>query len=126
MAHENPAAVANAYYQAMGRKDLSGVARCLHPEIQFKAPLATLSGKEAVVEAAGRLFGLFQTLTTRAVLGSDSQAMVAYDLHCPAPIGVCRAAALMHFKEGLIFQLELFFDARPFDALQNISFVKPS
>jgi hypothetical protein len=30
------------------------------------------------------------------------------------PIGVCRAAALMTFKDGLIVRNELFFDASPF------------
>jgi hypothetical protein len=30
------------------------------------------------------------------------------------PIGVCRAAALMTFKDGLIVRNEIFFDPRPF------------
>jgi hypothetical protein len=41
--------------------------------------------------------------------------MLTYDMDFIAPVGVCRAAALMTFKDGLIIRNEIFFDARPFD-----------
>ena len=49
-----------------------------------------------------------------AKFGSEDQAMLTYDMDFAEPIGVCRAAALMTFKDGLIARSELFFDARPF------------
>ncbi len=54
----------------------------------------------------------FNTLTIRAKFGSQDQAMLAYDINCP--IGICRAAALVQFENGLIVSIELFYDARPF------------
>ena len=40
--------------------------------------------------------------------------MLTYDMNFAEPIGVCRAAALMTFKDGLIMRNEIFFEARPF------------
>jgi hypothetical protein len=40
--------------------------------------------------------------------------MLTYDMDFGEPIGVCRTAALLTFRDGLIARNELFFDARPF------------
>jgi len=40
---------------------------------------------------------------------------VDYNMDFGEPIGVCRVAALMTFKDGLIVRNELFFDTRPFE-----------
>jgi hypothetical protein len=41
--------------------------------------------------------------------------MLTYDAEFGEPIGICRTAVLMTFKDQLIERLELFFDARPFE-----------
>ncbi len=47
------------------------------------------------------------------------------DVHFKGPmqelngIGVCRTAELVRFQDGLIRDIELFFDARPFEAMQR-------
>jgi hypothetical protein len=48
--------------------------------------------------------------------GSEDQAMVNYDVDFGDPFGVVRTAALITRKENLIARIELFFDARPFEA----------
>lgn len=106
---------AEAYYKAMNDKDLAGVARHLHPEVRFVGPMADLVGKEAVLEAAKRFVTLIKSLRVRAKFGSDDTAMLAYDVDFGEPIGICRTAVLMTFKEGLIASIELFYDARPFE-----------
>jgi hypothetical protein len=40
--------------------------------------------------------------------------MLSYDMEFAAPIGVCRAAALMRFADGQIVHNEILFDPRPF------------
>ena len=107
--------IAESYYKAMGNKDLEGIAKYLHPDVQFIAPLAKMTEKDAVLEAAKKFFSLFNTLEIRAKFGSADQAMLVYDLNCPAPIGIFRAAALMTLKDDLIVRIELFFDTRPFE-----------
>ena len=108
-------ASAEAYYQAMNDKDLAGVATHLHPDVRFMAPLAELTGKEAVLEAAKRFVNLTKSLRVRAKFGSDDKAMLTYDVDFGEPIGICRTAALMTFQDSLIVRIELFYDARPFE-----------
>jgi ketosteroid isomerase-like protein len=114
-ATERNVASAEAYYQAMHNKDLAGVARHLHPDVRFLGPLADLTGKEAVLEAAKRFVSLTKSLKVRAKFGSDNTAMLAYDVDFGEPIGICRSAVMMTFNDGLITRIELFYDARPFE-----------
>jgi len=112
---ERNVTTAEAYYEAMNDKDLAGVARHLHPDVRFVGPMADLVGKEAVLEAAKRFVTLIKSLRVRAKFGSDDTAMLAYDVDFGEPIGICRTAVLMTFKDGLIASIELFYDARPFE-----------
>ena len=103
-----------AYYKAMADKDLPAMAQHLHPEVRLVTPMEELTGKEAVLDAAKRLLNLIKSIKVHAKFGSEDQAMLTYDMDVGEPIGVCRAAALMTFKDGLIVRNELYFDASPF------------
>ena len=106
--------VARSYYDAMGRKDLPEIEKYLHPDVHFKAPLAQTKGKEALLESIEKFFSLFHSSTIHAKFGDEDSAMVVYDLDCPQPIGLFRSVALLRFQDGLIVDVELFYDARPF------------
>jgi len=108
-----------AYLDAWSRKDIDGIAALLHPQVHFKGPMQELNGREAVVEATRRIFPLLERLKVRARFISGDRAMFAYDFVCREPVGVCRTAELVLFENGLIRDTELFFDARPFEALQR-------
>jgi hypothetical protein len=112
---EKNVASAVAYYKAMADKDLTSMARHLHPDVRLVTPMEELTGKEAVLEAAKRLLPLINSIKVHAKFGSEDQAMLTYDMEFAEPIGVTRTAALMTFKDGLITRNEIFFDARPFD-----------
>lgn len=112
---ERNVASAEAYYKAMNERDLAGVAAHLHPDVRFIGPLADLTGKEAVLEAAKGFATLSKSLRVRAKFGSDDTVMLAYDVDFGEPIGICRTAVLMKFNDALIARLELFYDARPFE-----------
>lgn len=112
--HNKNIAIARAYYTAMGAKDLAGLAPYLHADVTFTTPLATLTGKDAVLKAAGHFMAVFNKLTIRTVFGSETQAMLVYDFEFPAPIGNLPAAVLMDIQDGLITTFQLFYDARPF------------
>ena len=108
-------ASAVAYYQAMNNKDLSTIEKYLHPDIRLISPLADITGKAAVLNSIKHFLAIFNKLTIRAQFSSGDQAMLAYDLDCPAPIGLYRGAVLLTFQEGLIIRYELFYDARPIE-----------
>ena len=111
---EKNMASAVAYYKAMADKDLTGMARHLHPDVRLVTPMEELTGKEAVLAAVKPLLNLIKSIKVHAKFGSEDQAMLTYDMEFAEPIGVCRAAALMTFKDGVIVRNELFFDASPF------------
>jgi hypothetical protein len=78
-----------------------------------------LNGREAVLASSKRIFSLLERLEVRGRFVSADRAMFAYDFVCRDPIGVCRTAELVRFQDGLIRDIELFFDARPFEAMQR-------
>ena len=47
------------------------------------------------------------------------RAMFTYDFVCIDPIGLCRTAERVRIIDGLVHDIELFFDARPFEAMQR-------
>jgi hypothetical protein len=112
---EKNVASAVAYYKAMADKDLTGMARHLHPHVHLVSPLEELTGKEAVLAAVKPFVNLIKSIKVYAKFGSEEQAMLTYDMDFAEPIGVCRAAALMTFKDALIVRNELFFDSRFFN-----------
>lgn len=112
---EKNVASAVAYYQAMNNKDLSVIEKYLHPEVRLISPMADITGKDAVLSSVKNFLEVFNKLTVRAQCGNKDQVMLAYDLDCPAPIGLFRGAVLLTFQNGLIIRYELFYDARPFE-----------
>jgi len=119
-------AASAAYLDAWARKDLDGIAARLHPDVHFMAPMQELHGRDAVLASAARVFPLLERFETRAWFVSRDRAMFAYDFICREPIGVCRTAELVRFEDGRIREIELFFDARPFEAFQRAQAQRPS
>ena len=113
------AVAAGAYLDAWARKDLDGIATHLHPDVHFRAPMQELTGRDKVLGAAARVFPLLERLEKRAQFVSEEAAVFCYDFVCREPIGTSRTAEWIRFEGGLIRQIELFFDARPFEAFQR-------
>lgn len=110
----NHIAIGEAYYTAMGAKDITSLVKYIHPEIKFVGPFGESEGKEAFLKSAEGFMQAFKKLTIRTACGEGDQAMLVYDVECPSPIGNIRSAALMNFRNELICRIELFFDAHPF------------
>jgi hypothetical protein len=108
-----------SYLDAWSRKDLEGVAACIHPDVHFKAPMQELNGRDAYVEATRRVFTLLDRVDVRATFITGENAVLIYDFVCRQPIGVSSTAEMVRFRNGLIRDTQLFFDARPFEAVQK-------
>jgi ketosteroid isomerase-like protein len=106
--------LAEEFYTSMGQKNVAALEKYVHPDIQFTTPLAKLVGKKDYLEAVKKFVSLFNKLTIRAKCGSENQAIIVYDVDFPMPIGKLPSAALMTFRDGLITNIELFFDSHPF------------
>ncbi|MBP9877374.1 MAG: nuclear transport factor 2 family protein [Alphaproteobacteria bacterium] len=112
---ENYLAVVEAYYGYMLQKNFTAMGACLHPDVHFIGPLAELSGRDAVVEAAKRLSQMLADIHIRAKFATGDQIMLAYDFIFSGSIGKLRASVLMDFRDQQISKIELFYDARPFE-----------
>ncbi|ABS28585.1 nuclear transport factor 2 family protein [Anaeromyxobacter sp. Fw109-5] len=111
---EQNLAAAVAYLRGYDRKDPDEIARYLHPEVRYSTPVAQMTGKAALAEAASRFSATLNGLTVRAKFAAGEQVMLAYDVEAPEPIGVQHAAALITFRDGLIAEMQVYFDPRPF------------
>ncbi len=110
---QNSATYVEEYYKAGLKQNFTEMAKFLHPEVQFSAPLAQLNGREAVVEAAKGFFGFLKSIDFRSSFSSDNEAMLIYDAFFPEPIGRFPAALFVTFEDGLMRKMELFYDPRP-------------
>jgi hypothetical protein len=91
---EKNVASAVAYYKAMADKDLTGMARYLHPDVRLVSPMEELTGKEAVLAAVRPLVNLIKRIKVHAKFGFEDQAMLTYDMEFADAIGVTRTAVL--------------------------------
>ena len=109
--------VARRYLKAWHLKDIEGVEALLDPGVTFKGPLAATSGREAFMGAVKRMVPLLKGIDLRHMLADDEHAVAVYDFVCIDPIGACRTTELLSFNGDLIRSSEVFFDARPFEAM---------
>jgi len=110
---ESNVELAEAYYRSFAAKDVEALSRRLHPEARVITPLGESVGREAVLEAAKRLFPALRRIDVRARFGDGDQVALIYDM-----VGdpwTARTAALMTFRDGLLVRSELFLDPRPFE-----------
>ena len=110
----NNAARAEAYYNLMAEKNLEGIKKYLHPDVEFYGPLSTTKGKESVGESIGSFMKAFNSLKIRSKFGTQDQAVIIYEVDIPGISKDFPSAALLNFHDGLINRIQLFFDGSPF------------
>ncbi len=100
--------IGEAYYTALGAKNINEVEKYLHQDVQFSDPQETVNGRKSVLEAANRFMNIFHSLTIRTKLASEDQVMIVYEVMIQdKPL---KAASLLSFQDGLISKIELFYD----------------
>jgi hypothetical protein len=111
---EQNVACAKAYYHAINDKKILEIEKYLDSNIQLIGPMSSLTGKEVMLDALREYMKSLTSLTICAAFGSSDQVVIIYDVECPAPVGIVRAASFMMFKDNLISRIELLYDPRPF------------
>jgi len=112
--------VTHEYLAAWQRKDADAIAAHVHTHVHFKGPMTELQGREPFIAACKRMFPMLKEYRVRSVAATEDRAIFVYDFVCVEPIGLCRTAELITVKDGLIRDVELFFDARPFEKLASV------
>jgi SnoaL-like domain len=108
-----------SYLDAWSRKDIDAIAALVHPQVRFKAPMQELDGRDAYLTATRRVFPLLKRIDVRDQFVSADRAVLIYDFICLPPVDISRTAEMVRFQDGLVRETELFFDARPFEAMQR-------
>ena len=106
----------DAYVAACIAKDLEGIGRCLSDDVQFIGPMAEFRGRETVLQSFSKIFHVLEKQVQRGIMVEGSKALMFYDFVCAPPIGLCRTAEYDELVDGKIVRIELFYDARPFEA----------
>jgi len=110
----NPIVHAEEYYKLVGEKNVEGIKKYLYSDVEFYSPFAILKGREAVIGATSNFMNVFKSLTVRAKLDGEDQAMIVYDLDIPGIAKNFPGASLLSFRDGLIVKIELFYDGSRF------------
>lgn len=107
------------YLQAWNRKDLAAIESLIAEGVSFRGPMSEATGRQAFTQAVAKMLPLLKRIDVRHVYGDADHTVAVYDFICAQPIGKCRTTELLSFESGHICASELFFDARPFEALMR-------
>jgi ketosteroid isomerase-like protein len=104
-----------AYLDALNRKDLAKIMFLVHPDIHFKMPMTEVSNREGFMMAVRRMLANLRDLQVLSKFSSGNQAMFLYEAHFNEPVGTVKVAELMTVQDDKIRDMEVIFDARPFE-----------
>ncbi len=105
---------AEEYYKLIGAKKVEEIQNYLDPDVVFISPLATLKGREAVVEATTNFMQALTALTIRGKFCAANQAMIVYNVDIPGVSNNFPGASLLTFRNNMIVDIELFHDTSRF------------
>ena len=111
-----------AFLNAFNEKDISRITAMVHPEIRLRSPINEASNRESYLAVVRRLLVNIKGLRIRSKFASGNQAVFTYDMNYNEPIGLVPAALLMTFEGDKIKDLEVYYDARPFEKVSAPGF----
>lgn len=111
-----------AYYEAINQKQPDLAAEKLAENVNLITPLDEKHGKSEVLDAVKGFCLAVEKVSIKAQFSKDNQVMLAYDILFPKPVGNLRAAGLITLDQGLIANIELFYDGRVVQAKKNAIF----
>lgn len=81
--------LAAAYFESWQAEDFDRLEGLLHPDVTFEGPLATIAGRDDVVQGLRGLAQITDHLVIRTMQGDDRDVITWFDLHTtiadPAP-----------------------------------------
>jgi hypothetical protein len=107
--------IAEDYISAINKQDIEALGKDLHPQLHFKAAMCEIDGRQNFLEHTQKFFSSIKGLEIRARFSSSRQTFFLYDLFFHNSLGLSRTANLMTFEDGMIREMELVYDPRPFE-----------
>lgn len=103
-------AMAVNYYSAVESGDHDAIGSYLHNDVKYVDPLWPVSGKDQVWQAAKGLSSAVKDLEITSIFGTDEQVMLTHECKFRKSGKPLRTAVLMTFADGLIKEIELFYN----------------
>jgi len=107
--------IGEAYLNALNQKDIPKITSLVDPAIHFKMPLTEVFERGGFLMAVRRMLANLRDLEILSKFSSGNKAMFLYETHFNQPVGTVKAASLMTFVGDKIKDIEVLFDARPFE-----------
>jgi hypothetical protein len=111
----NALELGEAYIRALSEKNLEKIEGYVDPALRFKSPVMESSTAKNFLKAVQRLLANMKSMRVKSKFSSENRAIFTYEMDFGPPIGIVRSANLMTIEGDKIKEMELFFDARPFD-----------
>jgi hypothetical protein len=111
----NALEIGEAYLNALNNKDMAKILSLADVDIHFKMPLTEVSDRAGVLAAVRRMLANLNELQILSRFSSGNQAIFVYEAHFNQPVGTVKAVSLMTVEGDKIRDMEVIFDARPFD-----------
>jgi hypothetical protein len=113
--------IGEAYLNALDRKDISKITSLVDLNIRLKMPMGEFSNRNDFIMAIRRMLANSNGVHIIAKFASENQAMFIYEIYFNDPVGTVKTASLITVEGDKIKDIEVFFDARPFERVYSAS-----
>jgi ketosteroid isomerase-like protein len=112
-------ALALEYLDAVGKKELDRLDSLLAPDLAFRGPSMTRSTARDFVGALARLGAIHVRNDVRRVFVDGDDVCVIYDFVTDTPAGTLPMIEWLHFRDGRIGAIDLYYDRVPWKTAQE-------
>ena len=116
---KDPKALALAYLDAVSKKEFNKLNDLLAPDLKFTGPSMTRSTAQDFVSALKRLGAIHVRNEVKRVFADDNEACVIYDFVTDTPAGALPTIEWLHFEEGRIRSIHLYYDRVPWKTVMD-------
>jgi ketosteroid isomerase-like protein len=111
-------AIALAYLDAVGTKQLDRLDALVAPEVRFVGPAMTITGRADLVAAFRRISAVHVRNEVRRVFSDGDEVCVIYDLVTDT-IGAMPTIEWLTIRDGRIQAIRLFYDQLPWQRVRE-------
>jgi hypothetical protein len=116
--------IGEAYLNALGKRDITKITSLVDEAIWLKMPMAEVFNQNDFIMAVRRMLANLRELHILSKFSSGNQAMFLYEITFNDPVGVVKTASVMTMEGDKIKEMEVIFDARPFERIYAKSDLK--
>ncbi|HYV65099.1 MAG TPA: nuclear transport factor 2 family protein [Myxococcales bacterium] len=115
----DPKSLAIEYLDAVGKKDLARVEELLAPDLKFTGPAMARATSQEFISALKRLGAIHVRNDVKKAFADGNDVCVIYDFVTDTPAGALPTIEWLHFEEGRISSINLYYDRVPWKSVMD-------